>query len=195
MTINHISLGQRIRLMRKRKGLTQLHLSELVGLSPTYISYIESGNKCMSLATFVEIANALNVTADELLIHISNSSALRKFLFLLLLSSPAAGAFSRLLLFSRQRLQRSSHSIVCFHLDCSYFTVFDEGIRDNLQSKNRIRILLFQSWALICCCPQQFANSGNSAQRKNFSLAEEFFVCHLYGIAGHHTRSISLLAH
>jgi transcriptional regulator with XRE-family HTH domain len=68
MTINHISLGQRIRLMRKRKGLTQLHLSELVGLSPTYISYIESGYKSMSLATFIEIANALNVTADELLI-------------------------------------------------------------------------------------------------------------------------------
>ena len=68
MTINHISLGQRIRLMRKKKGLTQLHLSELVGLSPTYISYIESGYKSMSLATFIEIANALNVTADELLI-------------------------------------------------------------------------------------------------------------------------------
>ena len=68
MTINHISLGQRIRLMRKKKGLTQLHISELVGLSPTYISYIESGNKSMSLATFIEIANALNVTADELLI-------------------------------------------------------------------------------------------------------------------------------
>ena len=68
MTINHISLGQRIRLMRKKKGLTQLHLSELVGLSPTYISYIESGYKSMSLATFIDIANALNVTADELLV-------------------------------------------------------------------------------------------------------------------------------
>lgn len=68
MTINHISLGHRIRLMRKKKGLTQLHLSEMVGLSPTYISYIESGYKSMSLATFIEIANALNVTADELLI-------------------------------------------------------------------------------------------------------------------------------
>ena len=69
MTINHISLGQRIRLMRKRKGLTQLHLSELVGLSPTYISYIESGYKSMSLATFIEIANALNVTAVKVSNH------------------------------------------------------------------------------------------------------------------------------
>lgn len=68
MKINHIALGQRIRLMRKKKGLTQLHLSELVSLSPTYISYIESGYKSMSLATFIEIANALNVTADELLV-------------------------------------------------------------------------------------------------------------------------------
>lgn len=67
MTINLVSLGQRIRLMRKRKGLTQFHLSEQVGLSPTYISYIESGSKSMSLATFIEIANVLNVTADELL--------------------------------------------------------------------------------------------------------------------------------
>lgn len=68
MTINLISLGQRIRQMRKRKGLTQLSLSEQLGLSPTYISYIESGSKSMSLSTFIEVANILNVTADELLV-------------------------------------------------------------------------------------------------------------------------------
>ena len=36
-------------------------------VSPSYVSYIESGTKSMSLETFVLIANELNVSADELL--------------------------------------------------------------------------------------------------------------------------------
>lgn len=67
MATNNISIGQKIKVIRKRKGYTQAALSELINRSPTYISYIESGFKSMSLDTFVSIANALNATADELL--------------------------------------------------------------------------------------------------------------------------------
>ena len=42
-------------------------LSELIDKSPTYVSYIESGSKSMSLETFVQIANALEIPADLLL--------------------------------------------------------------------------------------------------------------------------------
>jgi transcriptional regulator with XRE-family HTH domain len=67
MALNYISIGRKIKSIRKKKGFSQLKLSELVDRSPTYISYIESGIKSMSLDTLVLLSNALNVTADELL--------------------------------------------------------------------------------------------------------------------------------
>jgi len=67
MTLNYISIGNKIKAVRKKKGLSQSKLSEMIDRSPTYISYIESGIKSMSLDTFVLLANALNITADELL--------------------------------------------------------------------------------------------------------------------------------
>ncbi len=42
-------------------------LAEAVDCAATFISYIENGQKRMSLNTLVSIANALHVSADELL--------------------------------------------------------------------------------------------------------------------------------
>ena len=67
MSLNYILLGQKVKSFRKKKGFSQFKLSEMISRSPTYISYIESGNKSMSLETFLLLTNALNVTADELL--------------------------------------------------------------------------------------------------------------------------------
>lgn len=66
-SLNYISIGQRIKALRSKQGLSQSALSELIDKSPTYISYIENGVKSMSLETFVFIANALDCSADELL--------------------------------------------------------------------------------------------------------------------------------
>ena len=56
-------------------------LAEQIEKAPTFISSIETGQRGMSIETFVSIANALNVSADALLIdsienteRISNSS-------------------------------------------------------------------------------------------------------------------------
>lgn len=68
MALNYISIGQKVKALRKKKGYSQMKLSEMIDRSPTYISYIESGIKSMSLDTLVLLTNALNVTADELLI-------------------------------------------------------------------------------------------------------------------------------
>ncbi len=67
MLDNH-ALGNRIKTYRKKRGLSQSMLSELIDKSPTYLSFLENGNKCMSLDTFVDLANALDVSADDLLI-------------------------------------------------------------------------------------------------------------------------------
>lgn len=68
MSLNTFALGQKIKAIRKSKGLTQQALSELVDCSPTYVSYIENGQKAMSLETLVNIANALEVSTDVLLV-------------------------------------------------------------------------------------------------------------------------------
>ena len=63
-------VGLRIKETRETKGLTQEELAALVDLSPTHISVIERGQKVPKLDTFVAIANALDVSADELLVDV-----------------------------------------------------------------------------------------------------------------------------
>ena len=49
MAINFVQIGKHIGEIRKRRGLSQQKLSEIIDKSPTYVSYIEGGLKCMSL--------------------------------------------------------------------------------------------------------------------------------------------------
>ena len=65
--MNRKWLGNRIRDARERRHLTQEILSEIVDISPTHMSVLERGVKGMKLSTFIKIANALDVSADELL--------------------------------------------------------------------------------------------------------------------------------
>ncbi len=67
-------IGQRIKSAREAKNLSQEDLAALVDLSPTHISVIERGVKVTKLDTFVAIANALEVSADSLLIDVVEHS-------------------------------------------------------------------------------------------------------------------------
>jgi len=67
MAVNYISVGQKIKEIRKHRGLTQATLAEEAELSAAYISYIECGTKSLSIDALVAIANVLNATADEIL--------------------------------------------------------------------------------------------------------------------------------
>ena len=66
--------GQRIKAAREAKNLTQEELAALVNLSTTHVSVIERGLKVTKLDTFVAIANALDVSADVLLIDVVTHS-------------------------------------------------------------------------------------------------------------------------
>lgn len=68
------AVGQRIREAREAKNLTQEDLAAIVDLSPTHVSVIERGLKATKLDTFVAIANALDVSADALLIDVVTQS-------------------------------------------------------------------------------------------------------------------------
>jgi len=67
MAIDYKDIGQRIRAKRSESGLTQEKLSEIVGIGPSHMSHIESGNTVPSFEVFVLIINALNCSADEVL--------------------------------------------------------------------------------------------------------------------------------
>ena len=69
-TMDLKAVGQRIKSAREAKNLTQEELAALVNLSPTHVSVIERGLKVTKLDTFVAIANALDVSADTLLIDV-----------------------------------------------------------------------------------------------------------------------------
>jgi transcriptional regulator with XRE-family HTH domain len=64
------AVGQRIKMAREAKNLTQEELAAMVNLSSTHVSVIERGLKVTKLDAFVAIANALEVSADTLLIDV-----------------------------------------------------------------------------------------------------------------------------
>ena len=67
MGLDYQAIGTRVRRLRKSLGLTQQTLAEMSGQEPSNISHIERGATKLSLPTLVNIANALEVTVDELL--------------------------------------------------------------------------------------------------------------------------------
>lgn len=69
------AVGRRIKEARQTKGLTQEQLAERAGVSPTYISVIERGLKSPQLDTFVPVCNALEVSADALLMDVVDAAA------------------------------------------------------------------------------------------------------------------------
>lgn len=72
--VNFTEVGRRIKIAREAKNLSQEDLAALVDLSPTHISVIERGKKATRLDKFVAIANALEVSADSLLIDVVDHS-------------------------------------------------------------------------------------------------------------------------
>ncbi len=61
------SLGKRINLARKDKGLTSEKLSELCDINATYLRQIEGGTKLPSLPMFVTLCRELDVSPAYLL--------------------------------------------------------------------------------------------------------------------------------
>jgi transcriptional regulator with XRE-family HTH domain len=59
--------GEKVRYLRRQKGLTQTDVSEALAASGSHISNIEAGRKSPSLETVIRIADTLCVATDYLL--------------------------------------------------------------------------------------------------------------------------------
>jgi len=62
-----IKFGERVREIRKEKGLSQEELAHKADLHRTYIGMIERAEKNITLVNIEKIANALEVNIKELL--------------------------------------------------------------------------------------------------------------------------------
>ena len=69
---------ERLSRLRKERGWTQVELAERVGLSQTLISDYERGRLRLNADIVVRLANALEVTADELLQPNGRQHSLRR---------------------------------------------------------------------------------------------------------------------
>lgn len=68
-TSPELALGESVRRARQAREISQEQLAFETGLHRTYIGSIERGERNVSLKNIVLIANALGMTASELLDH------------------------------------------------------------------------------------------------------------------------------
>lgn len=66
-------VGAVIQAVREEKGLSQEVVSGLAGIGRTHLSAIERGVRKPTLDTFFKIAEALDMSASELMKHIEDA--------------------------------------------------------------------------------------------------------------------------
>ena len=67
MEIDYKAIGQRIKIARIKKGITQEAVADVIDITPAHMSNVETGKTKVSLPTLIAIANALSVSVDTLL--------------------------------------------------------------------------------------------------------------------------------
>jgi transcriptional regulator with XRE-family HTH domain len=74
MSLQHILMGN-LKKYRKQVGFTQEKLAELCETDPCYITQMETGRRCPSIAFLEKIAAALNIAPFWLFYDPSDTSA------------------------------------------------------------------------------------------------------------------------
>ena len=65
----NMKIGTKIKVLRKRDGVTQEKLADALGVTPQAVSKWESENGYPDLEYLTPIANFFNITLDELFGH------------------------------------------------------------------------------------------------------------------------------
>jgi transcriptional regulator with XRE-family HTH domain len=70
-----MNIGDSIKRIREERGLTQQQVADLIGMHRSNYSKIEKGQRDISVASIVKIAQHFNITLDELLSINSKTNA------------------------------------------------------------------------------------------------------------------------
>jgi transcriptional regulator with XRE-family HTH domain len=73
-TVEIESIPSRLKAVREQRGLTQTDLGHRAGIAAASISHFETGQRLPSLESLVRIADALDVSIDELLGRTTNTA-------------------------------------------------------------------------------------------------------------------------
>ena len=66
--MNLKNIGENVKKLRLKKGLTQAQLAEKAEISTVHMSHIETGAVAMSLDSLINICNGLETTPDSILL-------------------------------------------------------------------------------------------------------------------------------
>ena len=67
-SIDYQMVGQKIKRLRAKAGLTQEQMSEKCNISTSYLGHIERGSRKLSLETAMKISDFLHISLDALII-------------------------------------------------------------------------------------------------------------------------------
>ncbi|EGR0581319.1 helix-turn-helix transcriptional regulator [Vibrio cholerae] len=62
-----VAFGERVRHIRKEKGLSQEALADLAGIDRSYMGHIELGDQNITLTKIYQISEALRVSVSDLI--------------------------------------------------------------------------------------------------------------------------------
>lgn len=88
-------LARRIRAERERAGLTREQLAEALDLAPSFLAYLESGQRKPSLETIVKLAERLKIPIRDLFSNLKTTpanedgKAIKQFAHLIRSKTPA----------------------------------------------------------------------------------------------------------
>ena len=68
-----IDIGKRVRKVREHYKLTREQLAEMANISPQFLVHIENGTKSMTSNTICNLARALNVSTDYILLGLDDT--------------------------------------------------------------------------------------------------------------------------
>lgn len=74
MRFDYLVLGQAIRTLRKKKGISQDVLSGLAGIARTHLTMIENGTIRANIETVWKIAYALDLRPSELFAFVEENT-------------------------------------------------------------------------------------------------------------------------
>lgn len=72
---NLLAFGQRVKYLRKNKGLSQEEMAALAGIDRSYMGHIERGEKNITLTKIYQISDALGIDVADLFLRAEADSS------------------------------------------------------------------------------------------------------------------------